>query len=95
VTTSAQADDPPKLLQAGERLQVGVELENRLAAGRWFLGCAIKRGSRGVDVVTLKDRAAELLVYGQHPAQAPVWTPHTVVLERAGAPAAARTVTGA
>ena len=94
VTTTEQADDAPALLQPGEQLQVNVALENRLAAGRWFVGCAIKRGSGGVDVVTLKDRAADLLVYGQHAAQGPVWTPHSMSLDRAHAPAA-RTVSGA
>jgi ABC-2 type transport system ATP-binding protein len=95
VTTTREASEPPGPVRPGERLHVVVELENRLAAGRWFVGCAIKRGSRGVEIVTLEDRAADLLVYGQHPPQGPMWAPHTVAVARATEPATARSVTGA
>ena len=31
---------------------------------RWYVGCAIKRGAAGVDIVTLVERAADVLIYG-------------------------------
>ena len=95
VTTTATAGDVPATLEPGQRVHVVVELENRLASRRWFVGCAIKRGSAGIEIVTLEDRAADLLIYGRHPAQAPVSVPHTVTLEPVGEPAPARSATGA
>ena len=77
-TSSGGADVPPTL-DAGQTLEVGIVLEEpRLASDRWYLGCAIKRGSAGVDIVTLVERAADVLIYGSHPPQAPMGTPFHV-----------------
>jgi ABC-type polysaccharide/polyol phosphate transport system ATPase subunit len=69
----------PTALEAGQTLDVTILLEEpRLASDRWYLGCVIKRGSAGVDIVTLVERAADVLVYGSHPPQAPMGTPFHV-----------------
>ena len=79
VATSTGAPGVPSELRAGETLEVGILLEEpRLASERWYLGCAIKRGSAGVDIVTLTERAADVLVHGAHAAQAPMGTPYQV-----------------
>jgi ABC-2 type transport system ATP-binding protein len=77
--TSAEADGTPATLHAGESLEVSVHLEDpRLASERWYIGCAVKRGSAGVEIVALLERANDILVYGQHPPQAPMGTAYRV-----------------
>jgi energy-coupling factor transporter ATP-binding protein EcfA2 len=69
----------PAVLSPPDAVTVSVALEEgRLASGKWFVGCAVKRGSAGADIVTLMERAADLLVYGQHGAQADVGQPHAI-----------------
>jgi hypothetical protein len=77
--TSTGEGGVPSALEAGQTLDVAILLEEpRLASDRWYLGSVIKRGSAGVDIVTLVERAADVLIYGSHPAQAPMGTPFNV-----------------
>jgi hypothetical protein len=67
------------MLRAGEELEVTILLEEpMLASRRWYAGCAIKRGAAGVDIVTLVERAADVLVRGGHASQAPMGTPYQI-----------------
>jgi ABC-2 type transport system ATP-binding protein len=76
----AQTDDGlPAELKPGDSVEVTVTLEEPMvSAGKWFIGCAVKRGSAGVDIVALLERATDLVVYGQHRPQAPMGAPHTI-----------------
>ncbi len=51
-------------LEPGERTEFTVELHNLLSAGRYYLGASVTRGSAGLDVLLLRQRAADLLSYG-------------------------------
>jgi ABC-type polysaccharide/polyol phosphate transport system ATPase subunit len=75
----ARTDDGlPEEIAPGETAEVTVSLtEPLLSSGKWFVGCAVKRGSAGVDIAALLERATDLVVYGQHSPQAPMGTPHT------------------
>jgi ABC-type polysaccharide/polyol phosphate transport system ATPase subunit len=72
-------DGLPEELAPGESAQVTVNLtEPRLSSGKWFVGCAVKRGSAGTNIAALLERATDLMIHGQHGPQAPMGTPHTV-----------------
>jgi ABC-type polysaccharide/polyol phosphate transport system ATPase subunit len=51
-------------LEPGERADFSVELENRLSAGRYYLGCGVTRGSAGLEILLFHDRAADIVSYG-------------------------------
>jgi ABC-type polysaccharide/polyol phosphate transport system ATPase subunit len=51
-------------LEPGERAEFSIETENRLSAGRYYLGCAVVRGSAGLEIVLHNERAADLVSYG-------------------------------
>jgi ABC-type polysaccharide/polyol phosphate transport system ATPase subunit len=85
VATSSGAAGVPSVLAASQRLHVEILLEEpMLASERWYVGCAIKRGVAAAEIVTLLERATDVLVYGQHSPQAPMGTSYRV---RAVAPA--------
>jgi ABC-2 type transport system ATP-binding protein len=48
----------------GERAEFSVELDNRLSAGRYYIGCGVTRGSAGLEILLFKDRAADIVSYG-------------------------------
>ena len=89
VATSREADGTPATLRAGESLEVNILLEEpRVASERWYVGCAIKRGSAGVEIVALLEQATDILIYGQHPPQAPMGTAFRVRAATGTVPAA-------
>jgi ABC-2 type transport system ATP-binding protein len=49
----------------GERLQFSVALQNRLSAGRYYLGCSVTRGSAGLDILLFQNRVKDVVSYGQ------------------------------
>ena len=51
-------------LAAGERIQFVVEADNRLSAGRYYVGCTLVQGSAGLDVLFHNERVADLVSYG-------------------------------
>jgi ABC-2 type transport system ATP-binding protein len=51
-------------LEAGERVQFTITVENRLAAGRYFVGCGVTRGTAGLEIMLFQNRAADLVSYG-------------------------------
>ncbi len=51
-------------LEPGERVDFSIEAENPLSAGRYYVGCAVVRGSAGLDVLLYQDRAADIVSYG-------------------------------
>jgi hypothetical protein len=51
-------------LEPGERAEFSVELENRLSAGRYYLGCTVARGSAGLELLIHQERAADFISYG-------------------------------
>ena len=88
VATSTEAGGVPATLRAGGSLEVNILLEEpRVASERWYVGCAIKRGSAGVEIVALLERATDILIYGQHPPQAPMGTAYRVRAATGTAPA--------
>jgi ABC-type polysaccharide/polyol phosphate transport system ATPase subunit len=50
--------------EAGERIEFAVETTNVLSAGRYHVGCAVVRGSAGLEVLMSHQQAAELMSYG-------------------------------
>jgi ABC-type polysaccharide/polyol phosphate transport system ATPase subunit len=77
--TTADGGAAPETVRAGESLAVTMLLEEpRLASERWYVGCAVKRGSAGIEIVTLVERTADVLIYGSHGSQAPMGTPYSV-----------------
>jgi ABC-2 type transport system ATP-binding protein len=50
----------------GERLQFSVSLDNRLSAGRYYLGCSVTRGSAGLEILLFQNRVNDLVSYGQN-----------------------------
>jgi hypothetical protein len=51
-------------LQAGERVEFSIETENRLSAGRYYIGCTVVRGSAGLEVLYFTERGADIVSYG-------------------------------
>jgi ABC-2 type transport system ATP-binding protein len=51
-------------LQAGERLEFTVTVDNPLSAGRYHVGSSVVRGSAGLDILLYTDRAYDLVSYG-------------------------------
>jgi ABC-2 type transport system ATP-binding protein len=51
-------------LQAGDRLDVRVEVENLLAKGRYHVGCSLLSGTGALDIVALVNRHYSFVVYG-------------------------------
>ena len=51
-------------LELGEFIEFSIETENRLSAGRYFIGCTMVRGSAGLEVLAYSDRAADIVSYG-------------------------------
>ena len=51
-------------LEPGERVEFSIETENRLSAGRYYVGCTVVRGSAGLETLLLQNRAADLVSYG-------------------------------
>jgi ABC-type polysaccharide/polyol phosphate transport system ATPase subunit len=51
-------------LERGERLEFVIETENRLSAGRYYVGCTVVKGSAGLEVLLFNNRAADFVSYG-------------------------------
>jgi ABC-type polysaccharide/polyol phosphate transport system ATPase subunit len=51
-------------LEPGERIEFSIGAENRLSSGRYYIGCAVVRGSAGLEVLLFQDRAADFVSYG-------------------------------
>ena len=51
-------------LEAGERIEFSIEVENPLSAGRYYLGCSVTRGSAGLETLLFQERAANVVSYG-------------------------------
>jgi ABC-type polysaccharide/polyol phosphate transport system ATPase subunit len=66
----------------GERVHVGVEVENPLASGRYYLGCSVTRGTTGAELLLAQDRAADLVVYGTEAVPGVVRLDHVQWTER-------------
>ena len=50
--------------EPGERIDISFETQNLLAAGRYYIGCGVVRGTAGLDVLLYQDRAADIVSYG-------------------------------
>jgi ABC-type polysaccharide/polyol phosphate transport system ATPase subunit len=50
--------------ERGERMEFSIEAENRLSAGRYYLGCTVVRGTAGLEALLFQDRAADIVSYG-------------------------------
>ena len=61
-STRPWADKPP--LAPGEALDIAVDVENRLAPGRYHIGCSLLSGSAALEVVALVNRHKPFVVYG-------------------------------
>ena len=53
-------------LEPGERMQFSVAVQNRLSAGRYFVGCSVTRGSAGLDILMFQNRVMDVVSYGQN-----------------------------
>jgi ABC-2 type transport system ATP-binding protein len=54
-------------LEAGDRLEVAVDVDNLLASGRYHIGCSLLSGSAALDVVALANRYTSFVVFaGEH-----------------------------
>jgi ABC-type polysaccharide/polyol phosphate transport system ATPase subunit len=53
-------------LNPGERLQFSVALQNRLSAGRYYVGCSVTRGSAGLEILLFQNRVKDVVSYGQN-----------------------------
>jgi ABC-2 type transport system ATP-binding protein len=51
-------------LEPGERVEFTVEIENSLAAGRYYVGCSVVRGSAGMEPLLHRERAGDFVSYG-------------------------------
>ena len=51
-------------LRAGERVKVEARIANPLAAGHYFVHCAVGRGHADPEVVAFRKNAADFVVYG-------------------------------
>jgi ABC-2 type transport system ATP-binding protein len=51
-------------LEPGERVEVTVSAVNSLSAGRYYVGCALVRGTAGLDIVLQRERAIDMVSYG-------------------------------
>jgi hypothetical protein len=45
-------------------MEFSIEAENRLSAGRYYLGCTVVRGTAGLEALLFQDRAADIVSYG-------------------------------
>jgi ABC-type polysaccharide/polyol phosphate transport system ATPase subunit len=52
-------------LSPGERVQFSVAVQNRLSAGRYYVGCGVTRGSAGLDILLFQNRVKDVVSYGQ------------------------------
>jgi ABC-type polysaccharide/polyol phosphate transport system ATPase subunit len=51
-------------LEPGERVEFSILLENRVSAGRYYVGCSVSRGTAGLEVLLFRERAADVVSYG-------------------------------
>jgi ABC-type polysaccharide/polyol phosphate transport system ATPase subunit len=49
----------------GERIEYSVDFHNLLTAGRYYVGCAVTRGSAGLEALLVQERATDMVSYGQ------------------------------
>ncbi len=61
--TSTRPWDESPPLAPGERLHVRVTLDNRLANGRYHVGCSLLSGRAALDIAALDNRAADFVVF--------------------------------
>jgi energy-coupling factor transporter ATP-binding protein EcfA2 len=71
-------------LEAGDRLQVEVDVENVLASGRYHIGCSLLTGSAALEVVALVNRHKAFVVYGGDHVYGLVHLDHELRVDRAG-----------
>jgi hypothetical protein len=83
-STRAWADQPP--LEAGDRVHVKVELENRFRSGRYHIGCSLLSGSAGNEIVALVNRHRAFVVYAGDHVYGLVWFDHELKIERERTP---------
>ena len=57
-------DGSSEALSAGERVRVEARIANPLAAGHYFVHCAVGRGKADQEVVAFRKNAADFVVYG-------------------------------
>ena len=50
--------------EQGDGIEFSIELENRLSAGRYYLGCTVVRGTAGLETLFFQERAADIVSYG-------------------------------
>jgi ABC-type proline/glycine betaine transport system ATPase subunit len=51
-------------IEPGEQLHYTVNAENPLSAGRYYLGCAVTRGTAGLETLFFQNRAADVVSFG-------------------------------
>jgi hypothetical protein len=47
------------------RIEYSVDFHNLLTAGRYYVGCAVTRGSAGLEALLVQERATDMVSYGQ------------------------------
>jgi ABC-type polysaccharide/polyol phosphate transport system ATPase subunit len=64
-STRPWTEKPP--VEPGDRLHVTVDVDNRLASGRYHIGCSLLSGSAALEIVALVNRHKPFVVYaGDH-----------------------------
>jgi len=77
--------EPPRAVEAGERIHLRLRAGNRLAAGRYHLGCSLLAGSAARDIVVLDNRAATFVTYGADDVWGLAQFDHELTLDRSEA----------
>jgi ABC-type polysaccharide/polyol phosphate transport system ATPase subunit len=80
--TATDEDAGP--ISAGQRVTVGVRVENLLTPGRYFVHCGVKRHPDSRAVVLHVERALDFIVFGGPASQGVVSLPHTIETEIEG-----------
>jgi ABC-type polysaccharide/polyol phosphate transport system ATPase subunit len=65
--TEAEADGPPEVLRAGQRVRLSARIENRLLPGRYSISSMISRNRSFGDLALHVLRLVEFVVYGTEP----------------------------
>jgi ABC-2 type transport system ATP-binding protein len=83
-STRGWPDQPP--IEAGERVHVKVDLENRFRSGRYHVGCSLLSGRTALQIVALVNRHKAFVVYAGDQVYGLVRFDHELRVEREGRP---------
>jgi hypothetical protein len=79
-STRPWSEKPP--LAPGDTLDVAVDVDNRLASGRYHVGCSLLSGSAALDIVALVNRHKPFVVYAGDQVYGLVQLDHELRVER-------------